>query len=216
MEPIARRGLILAGSAMAASAASAALLGGAVAKEPRGDFASRDPRWDMISELRAAGPNVSRADSPDADLFDRFVGTWDCDSTIYAADGAANHSPGQLIFGWILDGRALQDIWIGYPANKPRSERFVGTSVRFFDAAKGLWQVTWISPMAQSVIRLSGKSDGDAIVLHGTDSDGSLLRWSIDDITDTSFTWRGEYSTDNGATWRLQELHHMRRPKRAA
>lgn len=42
-------------------------------------------------------------------------------------------------------------------------------------------------------------------------ADGSLMRWSFVDTTPDSFTWRGELSTDGGATWRLEAEFFGRR-----
>ncbi|MGH9391548.1 MAG: hypothetical protein ACRD1Z_18245, partial [Vicinamibacteria bacterium] len=58
---------------------------------------------------------------------------------------------------------------------------------------------------------LEGGAEGEAIVLRGTDSDGSSLRWSFNDMGADSFVWRGEISRDGGKSWRLEEDHHMRR-----
>jgi hypothetical protein len=48
-----------------------------------------------------------------------------------------------------------------------------------------------------------GGAVGDRIVLHGEGQDGSLRRWSFNDIGPDSFDWRGERSSDHGANWRL-------------
>jgi hypothetical protein len=37
----------------------------------------------------------------------------------------------------------------------------------------------------------------------GTTEDGRLIRWCFLDITPDSFLWRGESSTDGGASWRV-------------
>src|SRR5262245_59990316 len=89
------------------------------------------PRQDMIQTLAARGPTPALA--AEARLFDRFVGTWDCDYAFFGNDGRVTHAAGELRFGWILDGKALQDVWIAYPS-EPGRERSIGTSIRFFDA----------------------------------------------------------------------------------
>jgi hypothetical protein len=168
-----------------------------------------DPRLEMIAALQAPGPHPAMAG--DAHLFDRFVGTWDADYVTFTAEGSPTRFTGQVFFGWIIDGHALQDIWVGYPPGKPRSERNIGTSVRFYDARRSKWRVTWIAPTAGTVIGLEGGPEGDRIVLYGPDTDGSPLRWSFNDIRADSFLWRGEGSRDGGKTWWLQEEHRLRR-----
>ena len=148
-----------------------------------------------------------------ARLFDRFVGTWDCDYKIIGVNGSVTRFAGELLFGWIIDGRALQDIWIGYPKSRS-GERSIGTSVRFYDARAGIWRVVWVAPADGGVITLTGGAVGDRIVLDGKDSDGWLLRWSFNEIRNDSFVWRGEISKDQGRTWLLAEEHHMKRRSR--
>lgn len=99
-----------------------------------------DPRQAMVKELSASGPHASLGD--EARVFDRLVGTWDCDFGFYAEDGSITHAPGELKFGWIIDGRALQDIWITYP-RKGSKERGIGTSIRFFESKSKMWE--WCS-----------------------------------------------------------------------
>ena len=186
----------------------------APARQPAPAATSEDPRRDMISALPAPGPHPLLGDQ--ARVFDRFVGTWDCDYSFIAADGTVRHSPGELRFGWIIDGRALQDIWIGYP-RRPDDERTIGTSVRFFDRELKAWRVVFVAPAFGAITVVQGGAEGDRIVLRGEDSDGSSLRWSFNDVKADSFVWRGERSRDGGKTWKLEEEHHMtRRPMRDA
>jgi hypothetical protein len=167
-----------------------------------------DPRQAMITALSALSPHPSLGD--EARVFDRFVGTWDCDYTFFPPDGSTKHSVGELEFGWILDGHAVQDIWITYPKEVGK-ERGIGTSVRFFDTKLKMWRVIFVSPAYGALITVQGGAEGDRIVLRGVDDEGTMLRWSFNDLKADSFTWRGETSRDGGKTWRLEEEHHMRR-----
>jgi hypothetical protein len=167
-----------------------------------------DARQAMTAALSASGPHPSLGD--EARVFDRFVGTWDCDYGFIGEDGRVSHASGELKFGWIIDGRALQDIWISYP-RKGADERSIGTSVRFFDDKLKKWRVVFVGPAYGILITVQGGVEGSAIVLRGVDDHGSALRWSFNDIQANSFTWRGETSRDGGKTWRLEEEHHMRR-----
>jgi hypothetical protein len=167
-----------------------------------------DPREAMINALAALGPHSSLGD--EARVFDRFVGTWDCDYTFFLPDGSTKHSVGEIRFGWILDGQAIQDIWITYPKEKGK-ERGIGTTVRFFDTKLKTWRIIFVSPSPGALIAVQGEMEGDRIVLRGTDDEGTMLRWSFNDIKPDSFTWRGETSRDGGKIWKLEEEHHMRR-----
>lgn len=167
-----------------------------------------DPRQDMIQTLAARGPTPALA--AEARLFDRFVGTWDCDYAFFGNDGRVTHAAGELRFGWILDGKALQDVWIAYPS-EPGRERSIGTSIRFFDAKSRTWRIVFVSPEFGAIVTVRGGAEGDRIVLRGVDDEGAALRWSFDEIRADSFVWRGETSRDEGKTWKLEEEHHMRR-----
>ena len=167
-----------------------------------------DPRQAMIAALGANGPHPSLAG--EARTFDRFVGTWDCDYTFHLADGRVTKKKGDIKFGWVLDGRAVQDIWTTYPTESGK-ERSSGTSFRFFDAKAGEWHVVFINPQYSYVVNVEGGQEGDRIVLRGADADGSPIRWTFFDMTDKSFSWHGEKSHDGGKTWALEEDHRMRR-----
>ncbi|HEX8650719.1 MAG TPA: hypothetical protein VF708_07745 [Pyrinomonadaceae bacterium] len=167
-----------------------------------------DDRRAMVSVLSALNPHPSLGD--EARVWDRFVGAWDCDFTFFLDDGSVRHSRGEVDFGWVMDGRAIQDIWITYP-NEAGKERGIGTSLRFFDSTSKIWQVVFISPAYNAVLTVRGGTEGDRIVLRGTDNKGAMLRWSFNDIKPDSFTWRGETSRDGGKTWKLEEEHYMRR-----
>lgn len=171
--------------------------------------AGGDSRRDMIIALPSLAPHPSLGE--EARLFDRLIGTWDCDYSFHAEDGTVSRSSGELKFGWIIDGRALQDIWIGYPKDRSKDERSIGTSVRFFDTKAKIWRVVWVAPANGLMITLQGGAEGSRIVLKGQDGDGSSLRWSFNDIQADSFVWRGEKSRDGGKTWRLEEEHRTKR-----
>ena len=179
------------------------------AQEPTSSATGNDPRRDMITALPALSPHPSLGD--EARVFDRFVGTWECDYVHYEKDGSVTRYPGEVIFGWIIDGRALQDIWIWYEKGRSTDDRGIGTTLRIFDPKSGQWRIVWVAPAAGIVKTLSGGAVGDRIVLEGRADDGSSLRWSFNDIRNDSFVWRGETSSDEGKTWRLTAEYHMRR-----
>ena len=167
-----------------------------------------DPRREMIAALWAPGPHASLG--PEARVFDRFVGAWDSDYAFHAEDGSVRHATGEVLFGWIIDGRAMQDVWISHPRDGTK-ERNIGTSLRFFDDKARAWRVVFVSPLFGALLTVQGGVDGDRIVLRGADDEGAALRWSFNDIRADSFVWRGEKSRDGGKTWRLEEEHHMKR-----
>jgi hypothetical protein len=168
-----------------------------------------DPRLDMVTALQAMGPHPSLGDQ--AMVFGRFVGTWDAEYTEFSKDGKTTHSSGEVIVGWVMEGRAIQDLFIIYPS-AAHKERFIGTTLRYFDPKSGTWRATFIDPENDSVARVTGGAVGDdRIVLHGQDADGKEARWSFNDIRPDSFVFRDEESRDGGKTWWLREEDHMKR-----
>jgi hypothetical protein len=198
------RRLLLAGGAGALS--STLLAGRAVARKDGMPNAICDQ--DVFRELVAPGPRIFPGDPPEARLFDRVAGSWDVDYTNIRDDGTRDKVRGELLVGWVLDGRALQDLWIQFP--KPGEDRFIGTTLRFYDADRKKWRVTWVSAVAKAVTVLEGGEEDGRIALY-TDSPKGRTRWSFSNITDKTFAWQGEISTDGGKTWRMREDHRMYR-----
>src|SRR5262249_41111893 len=127
-----------------------------------GDPAPADPRQQMIAVLAADAP--SPALGAEARLWDRFVGTWDADYSFIAAAGKVTHTPGELEFGWVLDGLAIQDLWISYPL-AGQTERTIGTSLRYYDEKAKLWHIVFVAPKFAATLQVAGGMEGDRIVL---------------------------------------------------
>jgi hypothetical protein len=181
----------------------------ATAAEPAGSSSATDPRLDLATALQALGPHPALGDQ--AKVFGRLVGTWDVEYTDFSNDGKVRHRSGELIVGWILDGRAMQDLWIVDPSFG-RKEREVYTTVRYFDLKSGTWPAIFIDPEHASAARFTGGAVGnDRIVLDTRDFGHEETRWSYGDIRPDAFGYREEQSSDGGKTWRLTLEGHMKR-----
>lgn len=163
---------------------------------------------DMIKRLGALGPRPAQA--PQSALFNRFVGAWDASYETYEKDGTVRRNQGQVIFGWILDGWAMQDIWIWNPDDE-EPEGNIGTTIRFYDRRHDRWTVVWVTPPKGVVAVLTGGEVDGRIVLTTRDETGAQRRWSFNDITENTFVWRGERSVDDGKTWHVYAESRMRR-----
>jgi hypothetical protein len=170
------------------------MLGG-VGKKPM----ATDGLIDALHVDGPAGPNADRLH-----LYGQFVGSWDITWAGLRPDGRPVTARGELHVGWVLGGRAVQDIWI-VPGRGARGEQqsplaFHGTAIRFYDPAIDAWRCTWIDPLMGRVRRFIGRDvDGDVVMVCGEDE--PQLRWSFTDITKDAFNWRGEISRDGGATF---------------
>jgi hypothetical protein len=170
----------------------------------------------LIEALHVAGPAGLQAEK--LHLFGQFVGSWTLEWAGTGTDGRPARMTGELHFGWVLGGRAVQDIWIVPGRSQPGEGQpplgFHGSTIRFYDDAIGAWRSTWIEPVNGRVRRFIGRSDGDEIVLV-SEEDDPQLRWRFTDIGPASFRWRGELSRDGGATWEFdEEMHATRRTDR--
>jgi hypothetical protein len=165
----------------------------------------------LVVALHAGAPSGPLSDR--LNLFGRFVGAWDLEWLGKDHDGNDIVVRGELHFGWILDGRAIQDVWRVPldPADGRRMRAFHGTTIRFYDPAIDAWRSTWLDPLNGRVRRFVGRPDGDNIILDGEDDD-PRERWSFRDISDDGFHWVGEESRDGGRTWvRIDEMRARRR-----
>jgi hypothetical protein len=166
---------------------------------------------ELVRALHAVGPFEGLSDN--LRLFGQFAGTWDLEWHGQDSAGREVVVPGELHLGWILDGRAVQDVWRVPvdPADAQGMRGFHGTTIRFYDPAIGAWRSTWIDPLNGRVIQFIGRPDDGGIVLTEIDEDPHE-RWSFRDITADSFRWVGESSSDGGRAWvQYEEMLARRR-----
>jgi hypothetical protein len=182
------------------------LLGGAMERSNEG--------WPLREVLATDGP---RPDIPDQALYGQFVGHWEVDVFDYASDGSRRAAHGEWHFAWVLEGRAIQDVFVvPTRAERPQGEQPTrgnryGTTLRVYDPALRAWRITWINPVSGALNTLVARCQDGTIVQEGRDQDGELMRWSFSEITPDSFRWRGEASRDDGRTWRLAAEFFARR-----
>lgn len=167
----------------------------------------------MLGALGAPGPHPKWAEK--LNLFGQFVGAWDVSITYYPPEGGEQRMEGKWLFGWALEGRAVQDVWIAHRRSlRTGSEETpteFGTTVRFYDPAIDAWRSTWIGPVRGVVMPFIGRQVGDEIVLEGSFEPGASTRWIFSEITARAFHWRAEESRDGWQTRRLQQEMKARR-----
>lgn len=168
-----------------------------------------DPSLELTTALKATSPHPALGEH--AQVLGRIVGTWDVEYTDFAKDGTASHRTGEFIVGWIMDGQAVQDLWIVNPSGT-RKEREVYTDLHWFDAKSRTWHATFVDPEHGSVAKFTGGPVGDdRYVLETSDLGSKQTRWSFNEIRADSFVWRDEASNDGGKTWKLQSEYQMKR-----
>lgn len=165
--------------------------------------------------LGSEGPAADRAAK--LALYAWLVGRWELDVVLRRPDGSSEKSRGFVSAGWVLEGRAIQDVF-AVPG------LFYGSTLRVYDPDLDAWHCHWSDPQHQVYFRMMGRAHGGEIVNEGPEPDSlarvygmrvtpgnpAMLRWIFGDITEDAFRWRSERSTD-GADWRLQREYFARR-----
>src|SRR5262252_10455765 len=156
-------------------------------KRRRGELSTDDnsdirKSWDMIASASPSFIAALHSDRPAADraqkmgLYGWLIGRWEMDGVIHDDDGRTHTGRGEIHFGWVLGGRAIQDVWI-----MPRF--FYGTTLRVYDPDIDAWHILWSDPLKQRYRRQIGRAHGDDIVQEGNDDTGAAVRWSFTEIT---------------------------------
>jgi hypothetical protein len=163
----------------------------------------------VIDGLGADGPNPEMREK--LMLFGQFVGDWNILEARYPQpDGTEILRKGEIHFGWILNGSAIQDVWMTHKGKPPRAEP-AGTTIRFYDPKIDAWHVIWISPAQGVVQTFIARKVKDEIVLQGRTKDGYPERWIFSQIKPDSFRWKAEESHDNEKTWKVTEEMQVQR-----
>lgn len=147
--------------------------------------------------------------SDDDDMFGYLIGSWELDAVLHGANGDVQTRRGELHASWVLEGRAIQDLFIfprradrrsGVPAQGDR----YATTIRTFDRTLNAWRVYFINPAddktsAQLIARRAGKD----IAMEGKLLDGTSIRWRVTEITPSSFRYTAERLLHDSSSWRL-------------
>jgi hypothetical protein len=144
--------------------------------------------------LHADGPDPERAVK--LALFAWLIGDWEFDVTTLPEDGTLHHDHGEIHAGWVLRGRAIQDVWM-IPHN------WYGTTLRIYDPALDAWHILWNDPATNFFSQQIARGRAGDIVQEGADPRGGSMRWTFDDISKKSFHWMAERARD-GEDWRRE------------
>jgi hypothetical protein len=162
----------------------------------------------FLGILGAAGRAAEIPES--ADAYGWLVGSWELDVLRYAgADVASQRLKAEAHFAWVLEGRAVQDLWI-MPRRSERSTslnpkmNMYGTTLRVWDASLQAWRITWSNPAGSHFEEQIGRRIGNEIVQIGTRFDGTPTRWRFTEIAADSFHWLGDALQTDGKTWQLE------------
>lgn len=148
--------------------------------------------------------------------FGQFLGEWDFRWEDRDENGHERKVKGEWIFSWVLEGTAIQDVFIcpsreeRLNPNMPKGE--YGTTIRIYNPKKDAWDVFY--GCTGEATMLEAKSEGDKIVLSCLNEKNFLMKWVFSQITEMSFHWQNISSSDGGVTWKVnKELFATRRLK---
>jgi hypothetical protein len=136
------------------------------------------------------------------DAYGWLVGSWDLAVLRYwGVDVTARRLTGEVHFGWVLEGRAIQDVWImprrsDRTGNEESTQNMYGTTLRIWDPVK--------NPAGGHYEEQVGRRMGADIVQLGARPNGTPTRWIFAEIMADSFRWLGEALEPDGRTWKLE------------
>ena len=162
----------------------------------------------FLRVLCASGRSAEIPES--ADAYGWLVGSWELEVLHYRGiDLSSQNIKGEAHFNWVLEGRAIQDVWImprisGRKSDSDRTNNMYGTTLRVWDPAIQAWRIRWINPVSGHEERQTGRKVGDEIVQVGARADGTPTRWRFTEVTPDTFHWIGEALEPDGRTWKIE------------
>jgi len=163
----------------------------------------------LAEVLHADGPDQARP--TELMLYSWLVGRWEIDVTTILEDGTTHQGRGEVHAGWVLQGRAIQDVWM-IPRRRdrqpgieplPGAGNWYGTTLRIYDPELNAWRIMWSDPATNFFAQQIGRAQGADIVQTGLDPRGGSMRWVFSKIQPDSFHWTAERAPDD-RTWRRE------------
>ena len=165
--------------------------------------------------LIATGPHPSLGSH--ADTYGWLTGSWTGEYADRSADdGTLEKGEMEVHFAWVLEGRAMQDVWIAPRISQRRagkgggSRDTYGSTLRLFDPAIEAWRVWWLNPVNGVRNDLIGRRVGDEIVQTGWHKN-TPIKWIFTRISRESFIWQAYELEADGSTWRLVTEFDLKR-----
>jgi hypothetical protein len=159
--------------------------------------------------LHADGPDTTCA--TELALYSWIVGRWEMDVTTILEDGTTHGGRGEIHAGWVLQGLAIQDVWmIPHLVHRrpgieplPGAGNWYGTTLRIYDRELDAWRILWSDPATNFFTQQIGRAQGRDIVQTGPDPRGGSMRWVFSEIEPNSFHWTAERASD-ASNWRRE------------
>ena len=155
----------------------------------------------LVSETRH--PSIRE----DEDIYAPLLGSWNVTVREMLEDGREVRGEGECLFVRVLEGRAVQDVWItppraeratssGYPKNR------YGTAIRMFNPDSRLWQVIWLNPVSGAFDVLHSRVENGKIIQVGSGTTGGFICWTFERVARKEFHLVGRIRGENDE-WRI-------------
>ena len=175
--------------------------------EPQSPF--RSPTSTFAQVLHADGPALDL--KAKLALYAWIVGRWDMEVTALTEDGKTHMGQGEIHAGWVLRGRAIQDVWMiprleerkSGVAQLPGTGNWYGTTLRIYDPNLDAWRILWSDPATYFFTQQIARARDGGIVQEGPDPRGGVMRWTFFEIQSDSFRWMAERAPDE-KNWRKE------------
>ena len=169
---------------------------------------------DMFSE--ALFENAGDIIPEGYDWYAPLIGDWDFDYYDGYENGTPRHVTGEWLFRKILEGAAVQDIFI-CPSREtrltdPQEDGEYGTALRRFDFNEKCWKMVYITKDYAIHVKWGYYPSEEGGRLVGTVRENPDNRFIFDSITGTSFHWQNIVICEDG-TERVVSNIYARRKK---
>lgn len=141
----------------------------------------------------------------DKNYFGQFVGAWKFDGEYLNDKNELCISKGEWVFSWVLEGKAVQDVFIWPPRderNIPLGDNEYGTTLRFYNPETEKWDIIYSNNGIP--VLLEADKNGKDIVL--TEKNEGKMQWIFSDITENNFVWKSVYREEDGTVKQLAKL----------
>jgi hypothetical protein len=156
----------------------------------------------FLEALPAEGPSPELTDADN--IFSFLIGSWEIDALLYDANGRVQKTKGEVHASWVLEGRAIQDLFIFPRRALPAQGDRYATTIRTYDRGLKAWRVNFINPAAyETSANLIARRQGDGIEMEGQLADGTPIRWRYEKINPTSFHYSAEKMNARDNSWHL-------------
>ena len=140
------------------------------------------------------------------------------DVTTILDDGTTHRGSGEIHAGWVLQGRAIQDVWMIPRLRErkagieqlPGAGNWYGTTLRIYDTALDAWRILWSDPATNFFSQQIARAEGHDVVQTGPDPRGGSMRWTFREIGADSFHWTAERAADDRSWEREVDIHARR------